>query len=273
MNLSVIMEGGQTPVECYKKIIRKHLGKAATKHHMDILFCLTCVDCDLKPAFLFDYTCVSAVSMAPFLTELHSEGFLRSCLKAMAVAEDLFIYKDQTLLKHVDTLKAEVIDDKGPILVDVSQNLSQPNITTQHSEIVTALDIITQHIKDSSGVKVTHPAVDDSHSMTLVLPDEVNRTSVFGLLLGYPVLYWYEIPDCRNCLDMVPLCVSSVSAELEFPLLGSTYSGCVYSFSHPDIVPQFVCEAVNCWWEKLKQGSELSLNFKQEMKTLPCVAM
>ena len=70
------------------------------------------------------------------------------------------------------------------------------------------------------------------NAFTLELSPDINRSTVFGLLLGYPVVYWYNnATSADNCLSHVPLRLFQISA------VDSTVDSqpaVIYSFTIPE---------------------------------------
>jgi len=86
-------------------------------------------------------------------------------------------------------------------------------------------------------------------AFTLELPADINRSTVFGLLLGYPVVYWYsDITRADNCLSHVPLRMFSISA------MNSTAANqptVIYSFTVPELLYSHCKFLIDNWQNKL----------------------
>jgi len=86
-------------------------------------------------------------------------------------------------------------------------------------------------------------------AFTLELSPDVNRTTVFGLLLGYPIVYWYSnVTSADNCLSQVPLRVFRISA------IDSTANGqptVVYSFTVPEQLYSHCKSFIDNWQKRL----------------------
>ena len=104
----------------------------------------------------------------------------------------------------------------------------------------------------------------------------MNRTTVFGYLLDYPVLYWYD-NDGENCLSMVPLINVKVTAEFGGDDL-KVKDHLAWSFSYPDCFQQTLSSRTSTWFLEIKRRVERqplfkSVKFHEEKVTLPAVAM
>ena len=71
-----------------------------------------------------------------------------------------------------------------------------------------------------------------------------NLTTLFGILLGYPVVYWFEEDDAPHCLNGVDLRVCTVkhTAHPQFVLL---------QFSFPSALANCLLERVRNYCERL----------------------
>lgn len=267
-------------MDVYKKSLIKHFGKHVLKHSKDILFYLRCVENKLKPSFLFDYACVPAETMKIFLDELFSLDILQNPLDVLAIDDEIFIYKRESLLRYLLPTKELLNKGKGPVLIDVSPTLETPKLTEDSTYIAGIIDTIIEQLspEDKRSSETVHDGGQAVCLVKLNLPDSVNRTSVYGLLLGYPTIYWYQISDNtegRNCLDYVPLCVHDISSSL---LLHSSekinYVGSVCKFSYPQELSFYVSEMIESWFEKIRSDNvDFELSLKTETQTLPSVAM
>ena len=53
--------------------------------------------------------------------------------------------------------------------------------------------------------------------MEIVETENLNLSTVFGLFIGYPVLYWFQGgAQASNCLDMIPLIVYEITCDVNF---------------------------------------------------------
>ena len=111
----------------------------------------------------------------------------------------------------------------------------------------------------------------------LLLPPTNNRTTMFGLLLGYPVIYWYRTEDetdpanAEVCLDFVPLRVYTVAGKLI-----STDVECqphtIYSFSCPEEQAAVMSDTIKNWL-KTTQRVDCSKYFSDISMTYKCISL
>lgn len=289
------MEDVLERLDMCRKLIVSQLNKSCGKQSIDILFNLRAVEIGIKPAFLFDYACIPCEKMATFLQSLYSQKVLKSPLAVLDVEGDLFIYKSDLLRSHLETVTRDIHGGRGPELVDTSASLSTPralNMEDRTRILEKMLSVVNSALlakedeqnvsRDPSAVKKT---ISDSIPgfIKLNLDHSINRTTLFGLLLDYPVIYWYETQgesgdDGRSCLDMVPLQLTKISAEMskhsrEGQPLQKNTAVCLYSFSYPDCLHSHLKATVTGWIDKLKMSSSVPLKSRVETVVLPSVAM
>ena len=86
-------------------------------------------------------------------------------------------------------------------------------------------------------------------AFTPEMTPDINRSTVFGLLLGYPVVYWYRnVSTADNCLSHVPLRVFRIlavdSTEDSQPTV-------IYSFTVPDHLYSHCQFLIDNWQKQL----------------------
>ena len=112
----------------------------------------------------------------------------------------------------------------------------------------------------------------------------VNLCTVFGLMLGYPVVYWFDIEKPTNCLSYLPLNVVTATAIISTTSssLAARHTRCTFtSFSYPAEINSEARSIVAGWWEALRHiGDCLSLEnlvegleIEETVKTLPAVCL
>jgi hypothetical protein len=144
----------------------------------------------------------------------------------------------EIFIVNLDSLKQylRTIDDSFPVIVDISAELGTPKeLSTKMGKELTIN--IQDTIKD---VFVVESELID------IKPDEmINRSTLYGFLLGYPVIYWYKATGSAqvdNCLAHIPLNVHRLIIQFSKDTKNSGNSlakflssieHVVYSFSHP----------------------------------------
>lgn len=104
----------------------------------------------------------------------------------------------------------------------------------------------------------------DEVTLVTVNIEQVNLCTIFGILLGYPVTYYFDdIEKGSNCLSMTPLVIvkiHDVSSQME-----------IFSFSYPQCLQHNLKSVVNDWISRCTTNK--SIFIKYEIVTLPFVAL
>ncbi|XP_052273780.1 UPF0739 protein C1orf74 homolog [Dreissena polymorpha] len=108
----------------------------------------------------------------------------------------------------------------------------------------------------------------------MTVSDSSNVSSLFGVLLDYPLVYWYDVSEgnCSDtCLNMVDLTVVSVRTTLECCVVQddakevrqSFDKQVLYQFSYPSALKGHCEQVVVRWKEKLADKLRCSSDVKQ----------
>lgn len=88
-------------------------------------------------------------------------------------------------------------------------------------------------------------------AFTLELSPDVNRSTVFGLLLGYPVVYWYsDVTGADNCLSHVPLQLIRITA-VDSTTTRDSEPTVIYSFTVPEQLYSHCHSQIDSWQKQL----------------------
>ena len=155
-------------------------------------------------------------------------------------ADDFFVFRKKLLLEHLNHIQDRVT------FVDVSHHLAIPEILSHLkydqnvSEMVTALiGIVSEN--NLKTIKCEKPNASWNHS------------TAFGILLGYPVVYWYsDLEEANTCLNNVDLVVNKVISN-QLP----EYS--ISQFSYPSLLLETFKPLVASWKDKEYPEEEFSL--------------
>lgn len=256
----------------WKSAIRRNLPRCCIKNVLSIQANITAVDAGIKPSFLFDFAFVASSDMASFLEQLYKKGLTLCVLDVISVDDHIFVTKVNELISHFQDDCAQFC--KRVVLINVSKNLAVPELViSSHSRRIIAQCIEPAKLAENAS---------DSRCWTIRLSPENNASTLFGLLLGYPVVYWYSPghADCGNCLDMVPLCITRAFGVLEDVGYSSdNISGRapIFSFSYPEVLRAHCEESVAMWKSNLldiaAENKSIEIYFNEEIATLPVVAM
>lgn len=220
----------------------------------------------LKPAVLYDCNSAGVLALQSYLEELQGLGFLKPGLHILEIGENNLIVSPEYTCQHLEqTLLGTVA------FVDVS--CSQPHPSVLSLDQLPGLksliaDIITRFQELLKGVS---PGV----SYSKLHSSDWNLCTLFGILLGYPVSYTFDLNHGEgNCLTMTPLRVftaqiSWLSGQPPVPL---------YSFSVPESLFPPLRNFLSAWEKELRtrfraQNAFADLSISSEVVTLPAVAL
>ena len=301
-----------TRVTIWREKIKTHLGKAFLKHHLKIANDILCVEQGLKPSVLLDYGVANPQSLKEFLTALRNAHIIAQDLTVVCVEDDLFVCDvDAVMNSLTDTFTRVALVDvthghAAPQPVSSQDTILRDHVRAIESQLVGDIEPRTRRVgapppcpRDSAGELKRNPGspcwtgdncATQRHTGTCVvkfdLPANVNRTTLFGLFLGYPVVYWYRTEGDgqpvggRTCLDMVPLCVVTVTAlrnSNDTQQKDARPHG-VCSFSLPEGLVQHYQHHIDTWCKNMtdlfnKQRMFVSIDISRETVTLPTVGL
>ncbi|XP_038067457.1 UPF0739 protein C1orf74-like [Patiria miniata] len=271
-------------------IVKRYLGKTAKKNWKHILLSIEGVSSGIKPSFLYDYSCLEPSQLSKMTADLAASGFLaKENLQVLGLGQDAFLTNISCVKDTVDEIY-KALEKGRQVVVDVSAHLEQPKLLE---------DETVQRIKDQVGdvlAQLQDPQNNSQAVLELHPQQGWNLSTVFGVLLGYPVVYWYsDVENCSNCLSMIPLRVyrvsiesdkpnSSSSAKYEFPNRHQTafkpgrvddtvHEHHIYSFSVPGaLLPRFQ-DRIDDWFQTVQERTHIKLRITCESVTLPAVAL
>lgn len=193
----------------------------------------------IKPGLLWDLGIITI----PRLLELR---IILQDIFVLDIAGDFFVSSRQCFNKHFQNLESNF-----PIVIDISSNLTEPMIATT--------DIVQNIIKDFRNL-LSLIQYSDKDVIGIKIDDYINVTTMFGLLLGYPVVYYYDTGMEGNCLSNRDLTVYKVGSQNIWPISFSVPTNLLTQTSIPD------------WLDKLRTLFS-DLDIKSESVNLPFVAM
>lgn len=234
---------------------------------IDLAVQVLAVDLGIKPAFLYDINNACAEQIQQYVNSLQKAGSLTDTLQIISISGNTLIVNSNLMKAHL----VEVLEKKSLLTVDVGLWKKQPSLITMDSK--------TKHM-----VKAVLEVFDNinTHDSVLKVIDEEmcdrwNLCTLFGILLGYPVVYWFDQEQSyENCLSMVPLVVNKILVS--WTVCDEKHSSCLYSFSVPEVLWSDVDSHIKQWQvclrDRLSQQAILTdLGFVKETVILPAVAM
>ena len=253
-------------------IVLLHFGKGFRKHLSVFFADLFTIDIGLKPSVLLDYACVDVRKLKFVIETLYDSGYLENKLRILQVDNfEILIFNAAKLLLHLQKLRENMF-----LIINVSASVRTPFLLPCE----TANELVDITLNSLSGV------LQSSDDVVQINPDHyVNRSTLFGMLLGYPVIYWYEADDGKDkkvedctCLSLVPLNVHKLKltfrsfSQKSLPNILNILDGkehVFYSFSYP--VDCSVADlSVHSWITKLDSlvAAQANTSLSHEMKVV-----
>lgn len=252
-------------LETWRILFRECLGGRGVHYCDEVAPLLVAVDQGVKPSLLWDVCTADTSALLALLNQAQSKSLLISKLVLVELDLDVFIVNVAAMTRTL----AGITGGSPTWLVDISGATPKLASSENHQEFRTHLNsIISQlgvatddNVGDSSaGSSGTHPqnGIDGSppnnvpgtscssgmiKAVQVKLPDDLNLSTIFGCMLGYPHIYWWEGESGGNSLSGMPLKVFKFSANCSID--GSVVE--LFSFSIPEALEGDLRPGIELW--------------------------
>lgn len=232
----------------WKFIITKYLGRSVGKKWSKLRLDIKAVDCSIKPAYLYDIGPPVGHKLQALVIELLAESLIESYLNVVEIGMDCLIVNPESL----KAVKASFVNTQFE-----SYETKFVDITSDSNSVIINNETIRTELHEAVTNIIRNLVFDRVNLFSLSDSVCCNRTSLFGLLLGYPVVYWFDENKSKqqNYLSMVPLCCIQVTASVmedNSDQNWETESHHLYSFSYPSCHNGTLEEVVKKWFEQLE---------------------
>lgn len=241
----------------------------STPQSLDLAAQVTAVDLGLKPALLYDSNGAGADQVQQYLSCVQSLRLVSDNLLVLDLSGDTVIVNPEAVRSNVE----RVFCDGGVALINVCHSLKKPIVVDHHNrQIKTMTSELLIFLRGLEQLKEGGKPIYAGNT-----PEDWNLCTVFGLLLGFPVTYWFDqTKSFENCLAMTPLVVTTASASWQKET--SRHRCCLYSFSVPAALlheTQPILENWRCAVQERFQQQKLlqDLTICQTSVTLPSVCL
>ena len=190
-----------------KKLFNKHFLKKYHKYSNEILTNIWIVDRRLKLAYLFDVFKVEKKTMKDFLENLKSEKCISNEIILFSLKGTLFLcnkefskeYLDNNMISNVNFID---ISSKKARLLDLQKTSSHEDTFPTSSATSKNPTSMEKCIYVNSSVNQTIAyfitllqLLSNSHVKcpTIHPPPSINITTLYGLFLTYPLVYWFSV--------------------------------------------------------------------------------
>ena len=220
----------------WKQGLKKFYGVSASRKWQKLAADIECVANGLKPAYLLDTLSPNPHLFRSFLDHVLSEqrgsGPQRSAVVQKWLVELRVVSLGSDVLL-INKTAVEKLFQSSCVYVDISEteNRTRSEKPDVHIRIHSSSDVDEQCRHWYSTLMATElqqTALEPSKSNSVILlsaplePD-LNVCTLFGRLLGYPVVYWFP-PSTDYCLDYVDLVRHQVTLSSGSHILGKVIS-------------------------------------------------
>lgn len=230
---------------------------------LDLAALVSAVDLGLKPALLYDTNSATSEQVQQYLSSLQSSQLVSKSLLTLDLNGNTLIINPVTVRSNIEQAR----HNESMAVVDVCHSLEKPTLTDLLSgELKSVLEDLLLLLTNTE-----RPLYVGEEC------EEWNLCTVFGLLLGYPVTYWFnQTKSFENCLSMTPLMVTTAAASWQAD--AAAHRCCLYSFSVPTVLLNETQSKVEDWGLSLREKFEYQNVFKdlavcQTTVTLPSVCL
>lgn len=214
-------------VDEWEQVIKSSLKKGTNSKHIKVLSCnLIAVNIGLKPSYLWDIPVkLDIYKINQVLSALKASKLLSENVVTFELSGDYFSCN----LKEMENLFDHLSETK---FVDCSLQLNTPKVIENLSGIHQSIKECMIYIRENAN-KEYFAMEEKTHWCS---------PSLYGFLLGYPIVYWSS--STENNLSLNPLFLFKVSYSSDSLKIES-----VYSFTAPTCVA--VNSHVECWLARL----------------------
>lgn len=219
----------------------------------------------MKPAYLLDQN--------PFGVKVDIETKLSVfdrllndvCLK-FAVKNQLgaiSIRKEDIVIININSVLSNLEDETNQLFVDISSQLKEPRMLTDPTAVTAINRMITSLLVQLQPKEKT--------CFQLQTKSNWNISTLFGILLSYPIVYYYsDVSECVNCLAHVDLHSQKLFVQLE----GLTDQQLIYSFTYPVLLNEFCAIKTDSWTRVLQQQfSNFQISLERTIVNLDVVLL
>lgn len=235
---------------------------------LDLAAQVLAVDSGLKPALLYDSNSASADQVQQYLASLQSSQIVSKLLVTLDLNGNSVIVNPVAVRSNVEQL----FHDRNVVAIDVCHSLEKPAIADPlRRELQSMTHDLLLLFRGLEQLKENEKPYFVGEKS-----EEWNLCTVFGLLLGYPVTYWFDqTKSFENCLAMTPLVVTTASAMWQVG--PASHRFCLYSFSVPADLQELHPNLENwrlCLQQRFVEQNVLKdLQVCQTTVTLPSVCL
>lgn len=217
------------------------------------------VDAGLKLSYLFDRFQTSSQVLTNWLESLIKEKLISRHMFLLNLDDLLFVVNGNQVQELLQSFSAPDV-----CFINISKDLGKPQkLDTE----CTAVSRVCATFKELL-ISMTKRTESDLCSI-LNLPEDINKTSIIGLLLSFPVVYWFQGEDvCLASLELM---------NIKFFVSKPKTNRCdeIYSFTYPLCLACTLQVVIEKWSDRIgTKAKMLQFGFDRssDVVTLPVAA-
>ena len=282
--------------EIWRSLFRECLNGRGAQYCDEVAPLLVAVDQGVKPSLLWDVCTADTSGLLSLLNQAQAKGLLVSKLALVELDLDVLIVNVDVVMQTLSSIATS----NPTWLIDISEATPKVSNGENHqkfrvhlSSIISQLGVtVSDSLGEASGgsssmeaqsTSTTNTTEVSSHCSTsdssvrvkaiqVKLPGDVNLSTVFGCMLGYPHIYWWEGDSDGKSLSGVPLKVFKFSADCSVD--GSAVE--LFSFSIPEAMESELRPGIERWGNlmnvKVEEASSFS-NAKFKCDSVLCLSV
>jgi len=250
-------------VDNWRGIFRECLGGSSVQYCDEVAPLLVAVDQGVKPALLWDISTPDTSSLLKLLKQSEEKKLIKNKLVLIELDADVFIANRKALKTYI----CDLISSPQTWLIDISNATPKVANSEVHQQFIGYLKIILNQLgfssieASNSSQSHTDQQQDGNNCPPCVtvtsLPEDVNLSTIFGCLLGYPHVYWWTGDSEGNSLTGMPLKVYKLSAT--YSVDGSQAE--LFSYSIPEALETELKAGIEVWGNTVNIWVERATNF------------
>ena len=261
----------------WRELFRECLGSRGVQYCTEIVPLLIAVDEGIKPTLLWDVCTPDTNALLSLLKQAYIKNLLSSKLLVMELDLDVFIVNVSSLSRMLTTMMGSL----PTWLIDLSG--SEPKVASKEvhatfrthlTSILTQLGLIEENRMDtdesnnepqsssqnqhgSNPRTINRINAETDKALLVRLPEETNLSTIFGCLLGYPHIYFWQGETGEKSLAGVPLKVFKLSATCSI----DNNPVELFSYSIPENLEKDLRPGIELWGNEVNVWVEQAKSF------------
>ena len=221
----------------WSTLIVNTLGEEFKTYSHDIAYLLLCLNEGVKPGFLWDYSDMPTEKLKSLLMLFNAKGFINKNIVMLSIDEDTLIINLDTVTRNF----SGYLGNTHSWLIDITK--PEPKIATAeiHSSFVELIRSLLEQLGMTKSKESDQAANDENKTAPshggivykIKLPESANVSTVFGMILGNPQIYWWNSSADGSTLSGMPLKIYNFNAKCKL-LPDNDNELELFSFSIPE---------------------------------------